>query len=404
MNILVLTNIIPAPVLTSKKRENDVLITSAEIHESMNSEVKYTFVFIIPYANRFLGLFKPKWKEFKIFKDLKKFNYKDREIEIVPVPNFREDGMFKSLLINIGYLMNKKKLKRIIEENKIDLIHAHNIKSNAGIANHLYKDYGIPYVVTTRKLGKVNLESGLKQYVTDAKAAISLNYRQKRLAELFNKNSFLIPHGIDQRFLTKEKVYQHDSGPLKLISVTRLLFWKNIDKVFLALEKVKYDFIYDIYGDGPEMENLKTILEASPIRSKVCFKGFIPYDDIPDTLASYDVFILPSFRELFGRVYIEAMACGLPVIASRGCGMDGYIENGVHGFLVNHLDIEEITGVIHKFMEDDHLKITMGKNAKALSNNFSWNQIIRKIDTIYKTSIMGSKGISNEAIIHHEQS
>jgi len=387
MNVLVLTDILPAPILTKKRQENDVLITTATFHENLHPDVKYIFVFVVTYSNFFLSLISNKWKEFKQFKGLGKYNYQGREIEIIAVPNFKEDGPFKAMFINIGYYINRKKLKQLITASSIDLVHAHQIKTDAGIAYNLYKDLGIPYVVTSRKLGKLTLGKTLKEYLSSAKAIINLGYEQKAIADQHNKHSYLVPHGIDQHFLARERKYDPVKQPLRIVSLCRLLKWKNIDKVLLALENVQHDFTYDIYGDGPDLERLQSLLSESTISAKVNFKGYIPYHDVPGTLMKYDLFVLPSYREMFGRVYIEAMACGLPVIGAKNCGIDGYIENGVQGFLVNHLDIQEITHTINRFMEDDALKITMGKNAKNLSNDFSWVQVIDKVDSIYRQSL-----------------
>jgi len=387
MNILVLTDIIPAPILTKQKRENDVLITTADLHEHMQKDVKYTFVFIVPYSNFFFSLISKKWKEFVDFRRLKSFQYKNRTIEIITVPNILRNGLFKSVLIPIGYFMNRKKLKRIIKDHDIDIVHAHTIKSEAGIAHQLYKRFKIPYVITTRELGTVEVDRSIKKYISNAKAIISQGYLQKTMADQLHENSYLLPHGVDSRFLTKEKIYSRDTAPLRIVTLSRLLVWKNIDKVLLALEKIQHGFIFDIYGDGPAEEGLKDLLSKLTIQPYVNFKGYIPYEEVPDMLVNYDLFILPSYKEKFGRVYIEAMACGLPVIGAKTCGMDGYIQEGVHGFTVNHKDVDEISNVINKFISDDTLKITLGKNAKKLAEAFPWEEIINKLDCIYKNAI-----------------
>ena len=428
MNILVLTDVLPAPVLSGKKHENDVLLTTAVFHEKQQADVKYTFVFVTSYSNLLLSFVSRKWKELYQFKLLRKYEMRGRVITILPVPNFQEDGPFKALFIKIGYYMNKRKLRQLLERHHIDLVHAHDIKLNAGLAYHIYKEHGIPYVVTTRKLGKLKFGRTLVKYLQHAKSVINLGFSQQAIAEKYHANSTIIPHGVDDRFLKQQKVYAQQSSneeqkertealqrkqtipgeerqstelqknlqgkqlapgkekqsekqqlpqqqsegaenltgkprvkkqeqqiayskhreaaPLKIVSLCRLLKWKNIDKVFLALEQLDGDFIYDIYGEGPDQARLQNILSTLKIRDKVHFKGYLAYQEVPETLVRYDLFVLPSFREMFGRVYIEAMACGLPVIGAKNCGIDGYIENGVQGFLVNHQDVDEIAAAI----------------------------------------------------------
>lgn len=402
MNVLVLTDVLPAPILSSKARENDVLITTAVYHESLEPDVKYVFVFVVSYSNLILSWVSQKWKELYRFQALGKYEIAGREVVILPVPNFQEDGPFKELFIKLGYYMNRGKLRQLIRKHQIDLVHAHDIKLNGGIAYHLYQDTGLPYVVTTRKLGKLKLNKTLIQYLRSARALINLGYSQQAIAAPYHQHNYIIPHGVDGRFLAQEKSDEergqqetHGEGqdrepaaaPLKMVSLCRLLKWKNIDQVLFALEQLDGDFIYDIYGDGPDLIRLKNILSTLRIREKVQFKGHLSYEQVPQTLVGYDLFVLPSYREMFGRVYIEAMACGLPVIGAKNCGIDGYIQNGMEGFLVDHRDVDEIAAAIKRFISDETLKKTMGRNAKTFSADFSWEQIIQKIDAVYRQSL-----------------
>jgi glycosyltransferase involved in cell wall biosynthesis len=384
MNILVLTNVLPAPILAKNVRENDVLIKTADLHESMYKDVKYTFVFVL--STSFLTHLLPgKHQEHKAFLDLGKYTYEGREIEIIPVPAHRFNSVMWPSYIRLAYLRNRKILSRIIHENNIDVIHAHNIMGDVGMAYHLFKSFGIPYVVTVRQFGRIaHFQERVKKFVAGAKAVISLGYYEQQKVGSWNQNSLLISHGVDERFLSQQKTYA-DGNTLRIVSICRLLDWKNIDQVIFALQQIREGFTYDIYGDGPYEDQLKEIVARSSIKDKVTFHGYIAYDLVPQTLAAYDLFVLPSFTELFGRVYIEAMACGLPVIGARKTGMDGYITEGEQGFLVDHTDVDDLKTAIQRFITDKSLKVTMGRKAKAFSQGFSWNSVIRRLDDLYRS-------------------
>jgi teichuronic acid biosynthesis glycosyltransferase TuaC len=385
MNVLVLTNVLPAPILTFNARENDVLIRTAALHESQYPDVHYTFVFVLHTA--FTAQFQSKYREHKDFINLKSYTHAGRNIEIITVPTFKWNEKLWPLYVRLAYWRNKRKIQKIVRDNKIDLIHAHNFFADIGMAYEINKDLKIPFLVTIRKIGLLeSLGKHIRKYAAQASAMISLGIYELNLCESLNKNIQLISHGIDDRFLTQEKQFS-SSKTLKIVTVARLLHWKYIDQVLFALEQIDGDFTYDIYGDGPHEATLKGIVAKSSIANKVTFHGFIDYSIMPQTLAQYDLFVMPSYRELFGRVYIEAMACGLPVICAKTTGMDGYITIGEQGFVVDHTSVEEIRETICKFIDNPELKVVMGKKAQAFAKDFSWDTVVEKIDGLYRSLV-----------------
>src|SRR5690606_34038202 len=155
----------------------------------------------------------------------------------------------KGLLIKLGYLLNRRKLKQQLRIHGIDLVHAHNVLSDAGMAYHLFKETGVPYVVTTRKLGNRKPGPVFRQYLTQAQALLNLGYALQALTAPLDANTYLVPHGIDVRFLSCWKSYDASARPFRMVSLCRLLPWKNIDQVLRALDEVAGDVAieYDIY-------------------------------------------------------------------------------------------------------------------------------------------------------------
>jgi glycosyltransferase involved in cell wall biosynthesis len=385
MNILVLTNLLPAPILPTKIRENDVLLTTAELHEQLHPDVTYTFVFVLHTS--FLTPFSAKYIDHKRFLDLKQYTSRGRQIEIIGVPTFKWNNKLWSFYMSLGYLRHRKRLARIIKEKQIDVVHGHNLIADLGMAYNLHRWFKIPYVITVRHIGRVEyLFRHIRKFVSAANAVINIGHSGKEIIDTMNPNSYVVSHGIDQRFLSRKKVYTHHPT-LKIVTVSRLLYWKNIDKVLHALLQIKEGFTYDIYGDGPFLDTLKGIVEGTEIADKVFFHGHIDYDVVPETLEKYDLFVLPSFREVFGRAYIEAMACGLPIIGARDTGMDGHISEGEQGLLVDHTNVDDLRQAIQKFLDDESLKVNMGQKAKEFSMKFSWDAVVEQLDGIYRMAV-----------------
>jgi glycosyltransferase involved in cell wall biosynthesis len=385
MNILVLTNLLPAPILPTKIRENDVLLTTAELHEKLHSDVNYTFVFVLHTS--FLTHLSGKYMDHRRFLDLRQYTCRGRQVEIIGVPTFKWNNRLWSFYMSLGYLRHRKRLAKIIKEKQIDLVHGHNLIADLGMAYNLQRWFKIPYVITVRHIGRAeDLLRHIRKFVSAARAVINIGYSGKETIDAMNSNSYLVSHGIDNRFLSRKKVYTPHQT-LKIVTVSRLLYWKNIDKVLYALLQIKEGFTYDIYGDGPFLETLKGIVEGSAIEDKVVFHGHIDYELVPETLEKYDLFVLPSYREVFGRAYIEAMACGLPIIGAKNTGMDGHITEGEQGLLVDHTNVDDLQHAIQKFIDDEKLKVNMGQKAKEFSSKFSWDAVVEKLDGIYRRAV-----------------
>jgi teichuronic acid biosynthesis glycosyltransferase TuaC len=386
MNILVLTNLLPAPILATKLRENDVLLTTAALHEQLHPDVHYTFVFVLHTS--FLAPFSSKYTEHKKFLALKHYTSEGRKIEIISVPTFKWNNRLWSLYMNLAYLRSQKKLADIIKQQQIDLVHAHDLLADVGVAYNIFRWLKVPYVITIRHLGRAEkLMHHIRKFISSASAVINLGYAGKETIDALNSSSHMVSHGIDRRFLARKKIYNRADPVLRIVTVSRLLYWKNIDKVLYALRGIKEEFTYDVYGEGPHLDTLKKIVADLALQDKVVFHGHIDYDQVPETLEKYDLFVLPSYKEVFGRVYIEAMACGLPIIGAKNTGMDGHITPGEQGFLVDHTEVGELQQAIQRFINEDGLKVMMGQKAREFSLKFSWDAVIDKLDRIYRGAV-----------------
>ena len=105
-----------------------------------------------------------------------------------------------------------------------------------------------------------------------------------------------------------------------------------------------------IVGGGYEVEQLKTRLQESGLKN-VNYVGPIGHDDLPRFYASLDLFVFPTLlRESLGLVGLEAMAAGVPVIASRIGGIQDYVRDGENGFFFKTGDAEDLTAKIRKFL------------------------------------------------------
>ena len=350
-NILVLTDILPVSTISQKKYENDILLETEDQILSIKSGLKFTYIYSLPKTFPFLTVFKKRWKEYNTLQKAKFYNLKNRKIHVLGIIQLRFKLSFRNILFDLSYWLDKEYIAEIIKKSRPDIIHAQDASTSAYLARKISKDYDIPYIVTLRYIGRVKKDKLIQRNLDSAAKLIALSPTQvKNASRLTQKKIELIPHGIDAKFFVK-KDFKQTLTPLKFVVIARLLPLKNIDKVINALLTIKKDFIFDIYGDGPEFNRLQEIIKANGMESKIFLKGRISNSSLPSILPNYDMFIMPSYPETLGRVYFEAMACSLPIMATKNAGVDGIITDGVEGFLVQPTQ-ESITECIIKIVNN----------------------------------------------------
>lgn len=195
--------------------------------------------------------------------------------------------------------------------------------------------------------------------------------------------------GVDiERFRIKEKpaMEEPDMGFI-LLTVGTLVKRKGHDQVLRALATLKDEisgFEYTIIGDGPERGRLERLAyEELDLQGKVRFLGFVEDSEMIENYRKADVFIMPSRMlkerrgtEGFGIVYLEANACGLPVIAGDTGGVSDAVLNGETGLLVNPESVSEIASAIKIFRSNPGLVKDFGlKGRKRVVEDFRCEHI-----------------------------
>jgi phosphatidylinositol alpha-1,6-mannosyltransferase len=165
-------------------------------------------------------------------------------------------------------------------------------------------------------------------------------------------------------------------GKRVILTVARLAQVKGIDTVIRALPKVLEaipNTAYLVIGDGPLRAELEHLAEVLGVSDHVVFVGAIDHlsNDLPRYYRACDVFVmvsrpLPRGREIerFGMAYLEAGACGKPVVAGRGGGVEEAVEDGVTGLLVDPLDVNAIAQAMVRVLQDEELARRLGENGR----------------------------------------
>lgn len=315
-----------------------------------------------------------------------------------------------------GFRENRKayfQLKQVMEEHRFELVHCHTPVGStyARIIAGRYRRYATRVIYTAHgfhfykgaplhfRLISYPVEWWLA-HVTDALITINeedfknakklpLPKQEGKQGRVYKINSV----GIDcKRFLPVPKNGERIRAQLGiardsfvLLSVGELNRNKNHAVVVEALGKIKELKIhYVICGDGIEIVPLKEQAKRLGIDSQVTLTGY--RTDIPEILAAADAMAFPSLREGLGMVALEAMAAGVPVIASDNRGTREYMQDGVNGYVVWKNDADHMAAAIEKLyhLPKEEYEV-MRQNCFKTVKRFKSEHVNQQMEEIYRS-------------------
>lgn len=313
--------------------------------------------------------------------------------------------------IKYEYILNiwdrfffKRKIKKIYSKvvnsyniNDYNLIHSHFLFSDGAVALKLYQNFKLPYVVSVRNTD-MNIffkyalhlrKKGIEILINSKKIVILTPKYIRQLKAIVGEDKFhlikdkivIIPNGIDNFWL------KNKSKPKKLKDnkIHSLLyigdFTKNKNVPYLILLKQKYfkDVTLNIVGsfgaDEKQIislcENDNTLEYYGRINDRVALK---------EIFQRSDVFCMLSKHETFGLTYIESLSQGVPIIYTKGQGVDGYFSTKIVGYAAEYKSEKSFVDCLDSIAKNYH---TLSKNAVELSLKFNWAEISKKYIDLY---------------------
>lgn len=187
--------------------------------------------------------------------------------------------------------------------------------------------------------------------------------------------------GVRKDFYSLKQSYELKNGMLRILFTGGFGIRKGAEYILRALAKLdteSFSYEFTCVGDSSGAVDLINSIGA---RHVTCV-SFIPQEDLKLYLANSDIYLFPSLCEGCASSGMEAMAAGLPVIATEESGLP--IENGENGILVESKNVEAITNALKKIALDKSLREKLGKSAaKYIAENFTWEQYAQNVVKIY---------------------
>ncbi len=376
MKILSISGILPIPGLISS---NDFVFQTYKHYKEIYKNDEVLIIRPTQYKTNIKKILTGK-TEFNLLKGRSELTFFGITVIIFPFLSSRRVRNFHSLLAYSILFLNRSKIKQLLTKTNFDVIHAQYIFPDGLLAYLLSKKYKIPYMITTHNelfyFKHIISNRIATRIINNASFVAPINYSNFNYFNSIGiKNTELIPLGFNKSFLRPQK--EITGGVIKILTVAELIKLKNIDKVILAVSKLveKYKITYTVIGRGPEKEKLVQLVDHLQLGQKIEFVDHIDHNQIADETYKYDIFIMPSYIETFGRVYFEAMAMGIPIICAKNSGIFGYFKENEEGISVNHNNIDEIAEMIELLIVNPVKRLSIGKNGQKLVESYTWEKI-----------------------------
>ena len=377
MRVLYLTGMYPTPAYPQKG-----IFCHEQVKALQKAGVDVTVVVPIVFYDR----------EVKV-KEWEYEGVKIRYIKFFKLPGTRDFHKMGNSLF--------RRLDKKLDLKSFDVYHADSPLPTGTAVMKASKKYGVPFVVHghgldvffdesyagAKNCDKIAQTCQLVYENADAVIGVSqkvLDMIQKRVD--VSTKGYVVYNGVDtDKFCPIER---EKKDVFTISSVGNLIPLKGhkylLQALQIAIEKGYHNLKCVIAGRGYLEEELKELAADLGLQDYVEFLGYVPYSEIVTLMQNSDAFILPSYYEAIGCVYLEAMACGVPVVGCRKNGIDEIIVEGENGYLVDNHNVEQIVDCIIS-LQDEEKRVEIGKTArKTIVDTYQWIHSARAVKNTYE--------------------
>jgi colanic acid/amylovoran biosynthesis glycosyltransferase len=183
----------------------------------------------------------------------------------------------------------------------------------------------------------------------------------------------------------------HSGQGRRLLFVGRLSAVKGVLVLLHAMARLRRrftDVVLTLVGDGPDRGRIERTVEALELKEHVALLGYRSTEEVRELLVHADVFVLPSFAEGVPVVLMEAMASGVPVVASRIAGIPELVEDGVSGVLVPPANSDALARAITRLLEDPSLRRRLAERGRAVvEREFDIRREVAKMACLFEQTL-----------------
>jgi phosphatidylinositol alpha-1,6-mannosyltransferase len=305
----------------------------------------------------------------------------------------------------------------LIVKERIDIVHCGDFLPAGAIGLILKKLLGIPYVYYVHGEGNTwfqqfRFQPKFRKIVlrNAERIVAACTYAEEGVKRDLNggyEKVFKITPGVDYKNFNpkwKDTELLRElglEGKKVILTVGRLVERKGQDSVISAMPKILADVpdaVYLVGGRGPYEERLRSLAAELNLENHVTFLGFVPQGKLFNLYSICDVFVMINRETIqdgpegFGMVFTEASAAGKPVVAGKSGGTEDSVLEGITGYRVDPMNVDEIASCIIKILKDEQLRRTLGRNGREwVERTFDWREKSRELEKL-NMSIFESRG------------
>ncbi len=295
-------------------------------------------------------------------------------------------------------LSNRKNLELFQKHHgKTAILHAHVGYPAGHIARALSHEFSIPYVITEHMSPFPHLDfikndqllPGLRDAYAHAARNIAISGALAKSMQYYGiPNISVIPNPVDEQFFQPAD-RQPEKQHFTFFSLGRMVPQKGIDILLRAFGMTSGNMTLRIGGDGPFLETYKKLALDLEINERIGWLGALDQHQVRNEMQRCDAFVLPSRHESMGVVFVEAMACGKPVIGTICGGPEEFIDEQT-GILVERENIQALANAMKK-MVHGRASFDPGIIRKRFEERFSFSAVSRMIIDAYQSVINSGK-------------
>jgi len=291
--------------------------------------------------------------------------------------------------------------KKLLRKNKYDLTHSFFAIPCGFLSLVIKKFYKIPYVVSLRGADVPGYNAArfslmykfltplIKYIWKEAREVIANSEGLRQLALNSNPQQKIgiIFNGIDLNEFTPKNSSEADSDKFQIISISRLIPRRGLNYLVGAVELLhkKYSQInLKIVGEGDQRVFLENQIREAKLENHVELAGRVNHDEIAKLAQDSQVFALVPVYEGMSNAMLEAVAIGLPIIATSAGGTDELVQDGVNGFVVKAKNSDDIAEKLEKLINNPDLTKKMGIESRKIAEKMSWESVAQKYFEVYK--------------------